>query len=141
SVAALLIPSLTAHLHTAAAGHEHTLSIIVSIVLLVLFAASLPAAMRQQSIDTPDEHSGGEWPLAVAIGMLTAAGVGAALVSDWFVDALTPAMNSLGISQAFAGLVIVAIAGNAVENVVGIQLAARNQGDYALQVIMQSPLQ
>ena len=38
-------------------------------------------------------------------------------------------------------LVIVAIAGNAVENVVGIQLAARNQADYALSVILQSPLQ
>ena len=34
-----------------------------------------------------------------------------------------------------------AIAGNAVENVVGIQLAARNQTDYALSVILQSPLQ
>ena len=43
--------------------------------------------------------------------------------------------------QTFAGLVIVAIAGNAVENVVGIQLAARNQTDYALSVILQSPLQ
>jgi Ca2+:H+ antiporter len=50
-------------------------------------------------------------------------------------------MNSLGISQAFAGLVIVAIAGNAVENVVGIQLAARNKSDVALTVILQSPLQ
>ena len=73
--------------------------------------------------------------------MLAAAGIAAAFVSDWFVAALTPAMNSLGISEAFAGLVIVAIAGNAVENVVGIQLAARNQADYAIQVIMQSPLQ
>ena len=34
-----------------------------------------------------------------------------------------------------------AIAGNAVENVVGIQLAARNQADYALSVILQSPVQ
>ncbi len=73
--------------------------------------------------------------------MLAAAGVAAALVSDWFVDGLEPAINSLGISQAFAGLVIVAIAGNAVENVVGIQLAARNRADYALSVILQSPLQ
>jgi Ca2+:H+ antiporter len=50
-------------------------------------------------------------------------------------------MDSLGISQAFAGLVIVAIAGNAVENVVGIQLAARNKSDVALSLILQSPLQ
>jgi Ca2+:H+ antiporter len=34
----------------------------------------------------------------------------------------------------------VAIAGNAVENVVGIQLAIRNQSDYAVSVILQSPL-
>jgi Ca2+:H+ antiporter len=140
SVAALLVPSLTAHLHTAAAGHERALSVIVAIVLLLLFAASLPAAMRQQSIDE-GEGSEGRWSLALAIGMLTAAGVGAAFVSDWFVAALTPAMDSLGISQAFAGLVIVAIAGNAVENVVGIQLAARNKPDVALSVILQSPLQ
>ena len=141
SVAALLVPSLTAHLHTAAAGHEHALSVIVAIVLLVLFAASLPAAMRQQSIDDGGVGGEGRWSLAVAIGMLTAAGVGAAFVSDWFVAALTPAMKSLGISQAFAGLVIVAIAGNAVENVVGIQLAARNKADVALSLILQSPLQ
>ena len=36
---------------------------------------------------------------------------------------------------------IVAIAGNAIENVVGIQLALRNQADYALSVIINSPLQ
>ena len=34
-----------------------------------------------------------------------------------------------------------AIAGNAVENVVGIQLVMRNQADDALSVILQSPLQ
>ena len=34
-----------------------------------------------------------------------------------------------------------AIAGNAVENVVGIQLAAQNKPDYALSVILNSSLQ
>jgi Ca2+:H+ antiporter len=145
AVAALLIPSLTATLHTPAAGHERALSVIVSVVLLLLFAASVPASLRRS---TAEEASGAEpaevhaeWGTGAAIGTLAAAGVGAAFVSDWFVSALTPAMDSLGISQAFAGLVIVAIAGNAVENVVGIQLAARNRTDYALSVILQSPLQ
>ena len=41
--------------------------------------------------------------------------LGAALVSDWFVAALDPAVTALGISKAFTGLVIVGIAGNAVE--------------------------
>jgi len=83
----------------------------------------------------------GEWPLAMAIGMLAVAGIGAAFVSEWFVAALEPAMHAAGINEVFAGLVIVAIAGNAVENFVGIQLAAKNQMDYAVQVILQSPVQ
>ena len=73
--------------------------------------------------------------------VLFAAAIAAAFVSDWFVAGLQPAMDALHISEAFAGLVVVAIAGNAVENVVGVQLAARNQTDYALSVILQSPLQ
>ena len=38
-------------------------------------------------------------------------------------------------------LVIVAIAGNAIENLVGIQLAYRNQSDYSVSVILNSSLQ
>ncbi len=154
SVAALLVPSLTAALGshaTHAALHERDLSVIVSVLLLVLFALSLPAAIKRRT-DTPEQAEAAEssesghghgvsWPLGVALAMLAITGVGAAFVSDWFVGALEPAMDSLGISQAFAGLVIVAIAGNAVENVVGIQLALKNQADYALSVILQSPLQ
>jgi Ca2+:H+ antiporter len=44
-------------------------------------------------------------------------------------------------SQEFAGLVVVAIAGNAVENVVGVQLAGENRMDFAISVILNSSLQ
>ncbi|WP_037608724.1 calcium/proton exchanger [Streptacidiphilus rugosus] len=151
SVAALVVPALTSLLHTPAAGHERALSIAVSVLLLALFAASLPASLKKQESERgsagPSPAVGGEhdvtpgWPMWLAITMLIATGVAAALVSDWFVAGLTPAMDALHISQTFAGLVIVAIAGNAVENVVGIQLAARNQPDHALSVILQSPVQ
>ena len=148
AVAALMIPSLTSSLHTPAAGHETALSIIVSIMLLIIFGLSLPAATQRQPgtaggevAGVPRGHGGGEWPLRLALGMLAISGVGAAFVSEWFVHALEPAIKALHISEAFAGLVVVAIAGNAIENVVGIQLAARNQPDYAVSVILQSPLQ
>jgi Ca2+:H+ antiporter len=165
SVAAMLVPSLTDALGskaTHAALHERDLSIVVSILLLGLFVASLPSAIKRhkkaESSEPPSESpepsessdGSGEapaaaeahsWPLGVALVMLAATGVGAAFVSDWFVAALEPAIGSLGITPAFAGLVIVAIAGNAVENVVGIQFALKNKADYALSVILQSPLQ
>ncbi|HEX7338413.1 MAG TPA: calcium/proton exchanger [Rhodanobacteraceae bacterium] len=146
AVAALVLPSLASYLHTPAAPHENTFSLIVAIVLLALFALTLPASLKRGSTrlagdERPAEHEPPRWPAALAIGMLTAAAVGAAFVSDWFVHALEPAMATAGISEAFAGLVVVAIAGNAVENVVGIQLAARNQSEYAFSVVLNSPLQ
>jgi Ca2+:H+ antiporter len=153
ALAALVVPSLASYVHTPAAAHEGALSVIVSLVLLAVFALSLPAALRRRTTPAEGEPAGTEeaaagphsepprWPLPVAIGTLAAASVAAAFVSDWFVEALTPAMESLNVSQAFAGLVVVAIAGNAVENVVGIQLAFRNQADYAFSVIINSPLQ
>ena len=42
---------------------------------------------------------------------------------------------------ALRATVIVALAGNAVENVVGVQFAVRNQADYAISVILNSSLQ
>jgi Ca2+:H+ antiporter len=70
--------------------------------------------------------------------MLLVAGAGAAFVSDWFVHSLEPTIHSLNISQAFAGLIIVAIAGNAVEHVVGIYLAFKEKNDLAISVVQNS---
>ena len=69
------------------------------------------------------------------------AGTASAFVSDWFVNALQPTIETLHISQAFAGLVIVAIAGNAVENVAGIVLAHKGQSDLAISVVKNSVAQ
>lgn len=153
SVFALAIPTLTHALDTPAANHERGITIGVSILLLILFASSLPDTLRKDNPDNvvsgsdaalaakSEAHVHGQWPLGLAIGMLALTGIGAAFVSEWFVSALSPAITALNISEAFAGLIIVAIAGNAVENVVGIRLAAKGQADYALQVILQSPVQ
>jgi Ca2+:H+ antiporter len=73
--------------------------------------------------------------------LLAVAGGGSAFVSDWFVNALEPSIHQLHISQAFAGLVIVAIAGNAVENVAGIVLAHKGQSDLAISVVKNSVAQ
>jgi Ca2+:H+ antiporter len=118
--------------------------VIVAIVLLVVFAGSLPFSIARGPGAAPadgDEPNEPKWPLALAVFILVAAGIGAAFVSDWFVESLKPAMNSLGMSESFAGLVVVAIAGNAVENVVGVQAMLKDKGDLAISVILNSSLQ
>ena len=145
SVAALILPSLASYIHAPASEHEAPLSTIVALILLLLFILTLPASLKKGATDLSKGHAGQEeaarWPLPLAIGILAVSAVGAAFVSDWFVHALEPAMQAFNISEAFAGLVIVAIAGNAVENVVGIQLALKNKSRYAFEVVINSPLQ
>jgi Ca2+:H+ antiporter len=142
AVAALAIPTLATAPGAPDAGHAQELSVFTSIVLLVLFAASIPFSIAggpgASALEVPLERV---WPLPLAIGVLSIAAAGAAVVSDWFVTALEPSLSTLGISEAFAGLVVVAIAGNAVENVVGIRAAAQNQVDLAISLIMNSSLQ
>ena len=143
AAAALIVPTLVKELHTPAEPHIANLDIFVAVILLVLMAASIYFSVKgDPSVAlSQDEMGEAKWSMKMTIIVLTAAGAGAAFVSDWFVEALQPAMKTLGISEAFAGLVVVAIAGNAIENLIGIQLAWRNQADYAVSVILNSSLQ
>ena len=133
----MAIPSLAHAFHTPAATHGHALSIVCAGVLLAVFVLTLPSFLRAGA----DEHEPPRWSGLVTGAVLAGAGAAAAFTSDWFVGALTPAIHTLHMSEEFAGLVIVAIAGNAVENVVGVQLAARNRPDFAISVIVNSSLQ
>ncbi len=147
SVASLAIPTLATARGAPDFGHAGELSIVVSIVLLIVFVASLPASLGRDAeggaaaAEDSAEPVAEAWPLWMSLGLLGMAAVAAAFVSEWFVGALRPAMAQLGWSEAFVGLVVVAIAGNAVENVAGIQAAARNKSALAVSLILNSSLQ
>jgi len=141
AVSAIAIPTLASQLHTKAAAHVETLSVVCAAILLLVFVTSIPFSLKGGPGGVSSEKTEGTWPIGLAIAVLLGASVGAAFVSDWFVAALTPATLALHISPDFTGLVIVAIAGNAVENVVGVQLMLRNRPDFAISVILNSSLQ
>lgn len=168
-VAALLVPFLATRPNEPDIGHEVELSAIVSIVLLVIFAISVPIAIRMAEAgpgarparDPDDATAGGAGgagrdeqggasapggqpalqPLPMTLVLLGGSAAAAAFVADWFVEALGPAMASIGMSEAFAGLIVVALAGNAVENFAGITAAYRGRGDLAMSLILNSALQ
>jgi Ca2+:H+ antiporter len=143
TIAIIVLLGLSNQVGDRASRHEVTISAIGAVVLLAVYGIWLFDYLRS---DEPVEEAHREsvrstLPFKVAILVLAVSGVAAALVSDWFVTALDPAVEALGISKAFTGLVIVAIAGNAVENVVGVTLAAKGQADLAVSVVKNSVAQ
>jgi Ca2+:H+ antiporter len=107
-------------------------------------AAASPALAGADApdLDAADSTTGEpRLSLRFTLTLLLVAGAASAFVSDWFVNGLQPAIAQLNLSQAFAGLVIVAIAGNAVENTAGLVLAYKGRSDLAISVVKNSVAQ
>ena len=122
-----------------ASRHTQAISVIGAVVLLLVYLAWVIPYVRGEHSGEPVEQP--RLPLALSIALLAIAGTAAAFVSDWFIAELNPAIDALGVSKEFAGLVIVAIAGNAVENFTGLVLAHKGQADLAISVVKNSVAQ
>jgi Ca2+:H+ antiporter len=124
-----------------ASHHVRGLSTIGAVCLLSVYVVWVIPYVRSDESATGESGHAPRVPLAVSATLLALGGVGSAFVSDWFIHALDPAIEQLGVSEAFAGLVIVAIAGNAVENATGLVLAWKRQSDLAISVVKNSVAQ
>jgi Ca2+:H+ antiporter len=139
----IAILSTTLAVDAPAADHAVAISSIGAAVILFVYVAWLVNYLRAGAEEQPaisEEHAP---PLGFRTGLvvLAAAAVAAAFASEWFVSVIDPAVEELGISKAFTGLVIVAIAGNAVEHFVGVQLAWKGRSDLAISVVKNSVAQ
>jgi Ca2+:H+ antiporter len=107
----------------------------------VVPSQSSAAHARGENLADDEARPAPRLSLGLTLVLLIVAGTASAFVSDWFVNGLEPAIVILHISQAFAGLVIVAIAGNAVENTAGLVLAGKGRSDLAISVVKNSVAQ
>jgi Ca2+:H+ antiporter len=159
----IVLLGLSLAAHDPASHHVDAISIVGAISLLVVYGAWVipyvrsdmapgagEAILQAPSVEPTAEpvealaeepRTGPRLSLALTLTLLAAAGAASAFVSDWFINGLAPAIKQLGISQAFAGLVIVAIAGNAVENTAGLVLAWKGRSDLAISVVKNSVAQ
>ena len=110
---------------------------------LLVYGVWVSAHLRQGGdVDRePGDIPGTELGFGMAVGLLAVAGLGAAFVSEYFVAAIDGTAEELGLSKAFVGLVIVAIAGNAVEHVVSVVLAWKGRSELAVSVVKNSVAQ
>jgi Ca2+:H+ antiporter len=141
--------------HDPASHHVKAISAVGAVCLLVVYMAWVVPYLRS---DVAPGGGGEEEPtaatttdeeirpaprlgLGLTLTLLIVAGTASVFVSDWFINGLQPAISILHISQAFAGLVIVAIAGNAAENTAGLVLAYKGRSDLAISVVKNSVAQ
>ncbi|MGA8364636.1 MAG: hypothetical protein WB709_08960 [Solirubrobacteraceae bacterium] len=162
----IVLLGLSLAAHDPASHHVDAISAVGAVCLLVVYLAWVVPYLRS---DTAPYAQGEGWSrnepqrdeaedpeeaessrpaasrrglsLGLTLTLLILAGLASAFVSDWFINALAPAISLLHISQAFAGLVIVALAGNAVEHVVGLVLAYKRRFDLAISVVKNSVAQ
>ncbi len=139
----IVLLGLSLAAHDPASHHVKTISIVGAISLLVVYLAWVVPYLRSDTLPGSDGEArpAPRLDLRLTLGLLALAGTGSAFVSDWFINALAPAIHTLNLSQAFAGLVIVAIAGNAVENTAGLVLAYKGRSDLAISVVKNSVAQ
>lgn len=140
----ILLLGLSLGTHDPASHHVKAISVVGAISLLIVYVTWVVPYLRADAAPGSAESERPGAPrlsLTATIVLLLIAGVAAAFVSDWFIAALAPAIEQLHISQAFAGLVIVAIAGNAVENTAGLVLAWKGRSDLAISVVKNSVAQ
>jgi len=129
--------------HDPASRHVREISTIGAVALLLVYVSWVVPYLRSDDAAEAEaeDEEGPALPMSVAVTLLVIGGAGSAFVSDWFVTALRPTIDALHVSDAFAGIVIVAIAGNAVENFAGVLLASKGKSDLAISVVKNSVAQ
>ena len=87
------------------------------------------------------EGHGEPWTVRKAVGALALAGVAVGGMSEILVGSISEAAESIGLSEFFVGIIVVAIVGNAAEHWVAVLVAKKNQMDLAVNISIGSSAQ
>ncbi|MCV0402244.1 MAG: calcium/proton exchanger [Chloroflexi bacterium] len=111
------------------------LTIGVAILLMITYAAQTWFFLRSPESPTGAGHGEdevAEWSWKMALGVLLASAAALTFASEVLVHTLEPAVESLGISEFFIGIIVIPVIGNLAEHVVGITLAYKNKMNFSL---------
>ena len=148
AVVALVMPAVVALVsYGSLEAHPQVidrLSFWSSIVLLGVYAAGLLFAFRSQRDPLrrdPGHSHGARMSVGAAVGLLALGTVVTALEAEILVEALEPALHGLGMSELFAGVIVVALVGNAAEHYSAVTAARHNELTLALEISVGSSAQ
>jgi Ca2+:H+ antiporter len=128
-------------------GTVENLSLAVSGVLIVCYVIGLVFSLRTHrdifnpaaDDDAHDDTWG--WSVRRSVIALAIAGAAVGLMSEILVGSITEASESIGLSEFFIGVIVVAIVGNAAEHWVAVLVAYKGKMDLAVNVAIGSSAQ
>jgi Ca2+:H+ antiporter len=119
-----------------------SLSTWTSVVLLVVYAAGLLFAFRTNRDPLRGAgHHAASLSRAAAMSLLTIGTLLTTVEAEILVRGLEPALKQFGMSELFAGVIVVALVGNAAEHYSAISAAAKNDMTLALEISVGSSAQ
>jgi Ca2+:H+ antiporter len=104
-------------------------------------AGATATAERTTPATAEEEHHEAPWTVKKAVGALAIAGVAVGIMSEILVGSIAEAADSIGLSEFFVGVIVVAIVGNAAEHWVAILVAKKDQMDLAVNIAIGSSAQ
>jgi Ca2+:H+ antiporter len=144
AVVGLGIPSLFSHA-IEVKHHEAVeyLSLGVALVLIVIYGLSLLYAFfaGPAGKEAEEAHIHRGWNTSRASGVLIAATLLIAWLSEILVGAVEPVVEAVGVTEFFLGIIIIPLVGNVAEHLVGVQMAIRNRMELSLAISVGSSLQ
>ncbi len=93
-----------------------------------------------RELEAAEGHGAG-WSLGKSIGVLVVSTVFVALMSEFLVGSVEAARESLGLTEVFVGVIVVAIIGNAAEHSTAVLMALRNKPDLSISIALGSSTQ
>ena len=116
---------------------------VVAGILILLYAAVLlfTFVTHQHLFQVPRSDEEPTWSVRWSIGVLLVSTALVALESELLVRSLEPALEDLGLSRLFVGLILVPIIGNAAEHSSAVMFAMRDQVDVTIEITTGSSLQ
>jgi Ca2+:H+ antiporter len=121
------------------------LSLATAFVLLFSYAAGLVFSLKTHArlFNPPyeEEHDTWDWSVRTSVIALAIAGVLVGLMSEVLVGSISEASESIGLSEFFVGVIVVAIVGNAAEHWVAVLVAIKNKMDLAVNIAVGSSAQ
>jgi Ca2+:H+ antiporter len=144
SAIGLTVPAVFHHLSRGdPAAQELRLDTEIAVVLLVTYCVSLVFTLKTHrelyGRDTKSQPPAGS--ASSAVGTLIVATAGVAWMSELLVASVSDAARSLGMSNLFVGVVLIAIIGNAAEHFSAVLMASRDRMDAALSIAVGSSTQ